>query len=98
MHDGGADIRTIQAILGHAKLDTTQIYTQVSLKKLLDTHRKTHPAEAFYVKGRDVLDRTWTDRAYMTPDHESCGSYEQEGEIRFYCIKDTGDLGKLEIQ
>ena len=45
MHDGGADIRTIQAILGHARLDTTQIYTQVSLKKLLDTHRKTHPAE-----------------------------------------------------
>jgi integrase/recombinase XerD len=45
MHDGGADIRTIQAILGHTKLDTTQIYTQVSLKKLLDTHRKTHPAE-----------------------------------------------------
>ena len=45
MHDGGADIRTIQAILGHSKLDTTQIYTQVSLKKLLDTHRKTHPAE-----------------------------------------------------
>jgi len=32
-------------ILGHSKLDTTQIYTQVSLKKLLDTHRKTHPAE-----------------------------------------------------
>ena len=45
MHDAGADIRTIQAILGHSKLDTTQIYTQVSLKKLLDTHRKTHPAE-----------------------------------------------------
>jgi len=45
MHDGGADIRTIQTILGHSKLDTTQIYTQVSLKKLLDTHRKTHPAE-----------------------------------------------------
>jgi integrase/recombinase XerD len=45
MHDYGADIRTIQAILGHEKLDTTQIYTQVSLKKLLETHRKTHPAE-----------------------------------------------------
>ena len=45
MHDGGADIRTIRTILGHARLDTTQIYTQVSLKKLLDTHRKTHPAE-----------------------------------------------------
>lgn len=45
MHDNGADIRSIQAILGHEKLDTTQIYTRVSLKKLLDTHQKTHPAE-----------------------------------------------------
>ena len=45
MHDNGADIRTIQAILGQAKLDTTQIYTHVSLKKLLETHTRTHPAE-----------------------------------------------------
>ena len=45
MHDAGADIRDIQAILGHARLDTTQIYTRVSLKKLLETHSKTHPAE-----------------------------------------------------
>ena len=45
MHDNGADIRTIQALLGHEKLGTTQIYTRVSLQKLLDTHSKTHPAE-----------------------------------------------------
>lgn len=45
MHDAGADIRTIQEILGHERLDTTQIYTRVSLKKLLETHQKTHPAE-----------------------------------------------------
>ena len=45
MHDGGADIRTLQAILGHEKLDTTQIYTRVGIKKLIDTHRQTHPAE-----------------------------------------------------
>ena len=45
MHDAGADIRTLQAILGHEKIDTTQIYTHVALKKLLETHRRTHPAE-----------------------------------------------------
>jgi len=45
MHDQGADIRTLQAILGHEKLDTTQIYTRVGLKKLIDTHSRTHPAE-----------------------------------------------------
>jgi integrase/recombinase XerD len=45
MHDNGADIRTIQAILGHESLDTTQVYTRVGLKKLLETHSQTHPAE-----------------------------------------------------
>jgi len=45
MHDSGADIRTLQAILGHEKLDTTQIYTRVGIRKLIDTHRLTHPAE-----------------------------------------------------
>jgi integrase/recombinase XerD len=45
MHDHGADIRTIQAILGHERLDTTQIYTRVGIKKLLETHARTHPAE-----------------------------------------------------
>ncbi len=44
MHDNGADIRFIQAMLGHAKLDTTQIYTQVSIRKLKEVHDATHPA------------------------------------------------------
>ncbi len=44
MHDNGADIRYIQAMLGHAKLDTTQIYTQVSIRKLKEVHEATHPA------------------------------------------------------
>ncbi len=43
MLEHGADIRYIQAILGHANLDTTQIYTQVSIKKLKAIHRATHP-------------------------------------------------------
>jgi integrase/recombinase XerD len=33
-------------MLGHVKLDTTQIYTQVSIKKLKEVHTLTHPAKA----------------------------------------------------
>jgi integrase/recombinase XerD len=44
MLEGGADIRFIQAMLGHAKLDTTQVYTQVSIRMLKEIHTATHPA------------------------------------------------------
>ena len=44
MLENGADIRFIQSLLGHAKLDTTQIYTLVSLAKLKEVHNATHPA------------------------------------------------------
>ena len=42
--DDGADISYIQMILGHVSLTTTQIYTQVSIKKLKEVHESTHPA------------------------------------------------------
>lgn len=45
MLEGGADIRHIQALLGHEKLETTAIYTQVSIEQLKEVHRRTHPAE-----------------------------------------------------
>lgn len=45
MLDNGADIRYIQEILGHADIKTTQIYTQVSIKKLKQVHTNTHPAQ-----------------------------------------------------
>ena len=64
MHDNGADIRTIQAILGHEKLDTTQIYTRVGLKKLLDTHAKTHPAEQ--TEEEEPTTRTMTTRTFQS--------------------------------
>jgi len=43
MLENGADIRYIQALLGHAKLETTSIYTQVSIHKLKEVHALTHP-------------------------------------------------------
>lgn len=46
MLEGGADIRFIQAMLGHVKLDTTQIYTRVSIRKLKEIHTATHPGAA----------------------------------------------------
>ena len=44
MLEGGADLRHIQEMLGHASLDSTQIYTRVSLRKLKAIHAATHPA------------------------------------------------------
>ncbi|OIP31345.1 MAG: recombinase XerD [Deltaproteobacteria bacterium CG2_30_63_29] len=44
MLEHGADIRYIQQMLGHAKLETTQIYTQVSIRQLKAIHDATHPA------------------------------------------------------
>ncbi len=44
MLENGADIRYIQALLGHADLSTTQVYTRVSILKLKEVHEATHPA------------------------------------------------------
>jgi len=43
MLENGADVRFVQAMLGHVKLETTALYTQVSIKKLQEVHGKTHP-------------------------------------------------------
>jgi len=45
MIEGGADLRTVQELLGHTSITTTQIYTQVDREYLLSVHREFHPRE-----------------------------------------------------
>lgn len=45
--EGGADLRSVQLLLGHADINATEIYTHVRVSRLRETHRKHHPRSSF---------------------------------------------------
>jgi len=53
MIEGGADLRIVQELLGHASITTTQIYTQVDREYLLSIHREFHPRERLMKDTKD---------------------------------------------
>ncbi len=70
MLENGADIRFIQAMLGHAELSTTQIYTHVAMRQLQMVHAKTHPGASRRVRGAQAE----SDEVNPQPDPESAAS------------------------
>jgi integrase/recombinase XerD len=66
MLENGADIRYIQVLLGHSSVETTQIYTQVSIMKLKEIHAATHPARLQRGRGAEPGGQLATDSAVNT--------------------------------
>lgn len=102
MLENGADIRFIQAMLGHVSLNTTQIYTQVSIRQLKAIHTATHPgrlpvgrahADAPPVTGRDTLLATLDAEAHEEADDGSARVRRK----RPRCVGRKGASGGLSL-
>ncbi len=55
MLDHGADIRYVQEMLGHSSIESTQVYTKVSISRLKEVHAQTHPGKVIKGKGCSLV-------------------------------------------
>ncbi len=81
MLENGADIRYIQALLGHAMLSTTETYTQVSIHKLKEVHALTHPGARLVPKSAVVRNDGASDTAVDAEALLSLLAAESEDEV-----------------
>ena len=65
MLEGGSDTRFIQQMLGHESLESTQLYTQVSIRKLQEIYLATHPAAKLRPRGDASEEYAEVDRAEL---------------------------------
>jgi len=73
MLENGADVRVIQELLGHASLDTTQLYTRVSINLLKQVHAATHPGVSLSLRATPASrDRAAESELIIALEAEAC--------------------------
>ncbi len=70
MLEGGADVRFVQEMLGHASLETTQLYTHVSIEKLKAVHTATHPSARLLRSQPSAIAATDAEKALLISELE----------------------------
>jgi integrase/recombinase XerD len=71
MLENGADIRFIQAMLGHADLKSTQIYTHVAVTQLKAIHEATHPARPRHAAAKGTGESAAADELFAALEAEA---------------------------
>jgi integrase/recombinase XerD len=71
MLEGGADVRFVQELLGHASLETTQVYTRVTISKLKEVYEACHPAARAAPTGDTTSDVTTAEEVLAALEAET---------------------------